>query len=105
MRLGLSHRDVASCITFFAPVSVLADGRFAWRDGRSRPGDFVELRAEMPLRLALSTASHPLDPAPAYAPSAVEAIRWRGPIAPADDPCRIASPEARRGFENTEAAL
>lgn len=105
LKSGLSRRDVGSCVTFFAPVSVGADGRFAWRDGGRRPGDFVEVRAEMPLRLALSTAPHPLDPAPAYAPGAIEAIRWRGPAAPGDDPCRIASPEARRGFENTEAAL
>lgn len=105
LKSGLSRRDVASCVTLFAPVSVGADGHFAWREGVRRPGDFVELRAEMPLRLALSAAPHPLDPAPAYAPGAIEAIRWRGPAAPADDPCRIASPEARRGFENTEAAL
>lgn len=105
LKLGLSRRDVASCITFFAPVSVGADGRFAWRDGVRRPGDFVELRAEMPLRLALSAAPHPLDPASAYAPGTVEAIRWRGFPTPADDPCRTASSEARRGFENTEAAL
>lgn len=105
LKLGLSRRDVASCITFFAPVSAGADGRFAWRDGVRRPGDFVEVRAEMPLRLVLSAAPHPLDPASAYAPGAVEVIRWRGPVAPADDPCRTASPESRRGFENTEAAL
>lgn len=105
LKLGLSRRDIASCVTFFAPVSVGPDGRFTWRDGVRRPGDFVEIRAEMPLRLALSTAPHPLDPALAYAPGAIEAIRWRGPAAPVDDPCRIASPEARRGFENTETAL
>ena len=105
LKLGLSRRDVASCVTFFAPVSVADTGRFVWREGVRRPGDFVEVRAEMPLRLALSAAPHPLDPAPAYAPGPIEAIRWRGPAAPAGDPCRIASPEARRGFENTEAAL
>ena len=105
LKLGLSHRDVASYVTFFAPVSVGADGRFVWHEEMRRSGDFVELRAEMPLRLVLSTAPHPLDPAPAYAPGAVEAIRWRGPVASADDPCRTASPEARRGFENSEAAL
>ena len=105
LKLGLSRRDIATCITFFAPVSVAADGRFTWREGVRRPGDFVELRAEMDLRVALSAAPHPLDPAPAYAPGAIEVVRLRGAPAPADDPCRTASPEARRGFENTEAAL
>ena len=105
LKLGLSRRDIGTCVTLFAPVSVDADGRFAWRDGVRRPGDFVDLRAYMDLRVALSTAPHPLDPAASCAPGAIEVIRWRGPPAPADDPCRVASPEARRGFENTEAML
>ncbi len=105
LKLGLSRRDIGTCITLFAPVSVDAAGHFTWRDGVRRPGDFVELRADMDLRVALSAAPHPLDPAVSYAPGAIEVIRWRGPPAGADDPCRTASPEARRGFENTEAAL
>ena len=105
LKLGLSQRDIGTCVTLFAPVSVDSAGRFTWREGVRRPGDFVELRADMDLRIALSAAPHPLDPAPSYAPGAIEVIRWRGPSAGADDPCRTASPEARRGFENTEAAL
>ena len=105
LKLGLSRRDVGTCVTLFAPVSVDAAGRFIWRDGIRRPGDFVELRADMDLRVALSAAPHPLDPAVPYAPGAIEVIRWRGPPAGAGDPCRTASPEVRRGFENTEAAL
>ena len=105
LKLGLSRRDIGTCITLFAPVSVDAAGRFTWRDGVRRPGDFVELRADMDLRVALSAAPHPLDPAVSYAPGAIEVIRWRGPPAGAGDPCRTASSEARRGFENTEAAL
>lgn len=105
LKLGLSRRDIGTCVTFFAPVSVDTDGRFVWRPGARRPGSLVELRADMDLRVAVSAAPHPLDPAISYAPGAIEVIRWRGPPAPPDDPCRTASPEARRGFENTEAAL
>lgn len=105
LKLGLSRRDIAPCITFFAPVSVATEGRFAWHGDGRRAGDFVELRAEMDLRIALSMAPHPLDPAPSYAPGAIAVIRSRGPAPADDDPCRTASPEARRGFENTEAAL
>ncbi|MGI4943084.1 MAG: urea amidolyase associated protein UAAP1 [Janthinobacterium lividum] len=105
LKLGLSRQDIGTCITLFAPVSVDDAGRFTWRDGVRRPGDFVELRADMDLRVALSTAPHPLDPAMPYAPGAIEVIRWRGSPAGAGDPCRTASPEARRGFGNTEAAL
>lgn len=105
LKLGLSRRDIGTCVTLFAPVSVDAAGRFFWRDGVRRPGGFVELRADMDLRVALSAAPHPLDPAVSYAPGAIEAIRWRGLSAGAGDPCRTASPEARRGLENTEAML
>ncbi len=105
LKLGRSRQDISPCVTFFAPVSVGPDGRFVWRGDVRRSGDFVELRAEMDLRVALSTAPHPLDPAPSYAPGDIVAIRLRGTAPAMDDPCRIASPEARRGFENTEAAL
>lgn len=105
LKLGLSRRDISPYITFFAPVSVAADGRFTWRDGVRRSGDFVELRAEMDLRVALSAAPHPLDPASSYTPGAIAVIRSRGEAPAGDDPCRTASPEAQLGFENTEAAL
>ena len=45
------------------------------------PGDFVDLRAEMDLLVALSNCPHPLDPAPDYAPGAVEIVRYRAPRA------------------------
>ena len=46
-KIGLGLRDIPPCVTFFAPVSVDANGRFLWNAGRKRPGDFVDLRAEM----------------------------------------------------------
>lgn len=105
LKMGLSRRDVATCITFFAPVSVAGDGSFMWNRSRRRAGDFVELRADMDVRIAISTAPHPLNPAPSYAPGPIEMIRIPGTPAAADDPCRTASPEAWRGFTHTEANL
>src|SRR6202045_4723097 len=46
-KVGLGLRDIPPCVTFFAPVSVDANGRFLWRADRKRPGDFVDLRVEM----------------------------------------------------------
>lgn len=105
LKLGLARQDVATCITFFAPVSVAGDGSFTWNRSRRRAGDFVELRAEMDVRIALSMAPHPLDPAPTYAPGPIEVIRLSGAAPAADDFCRVASPEAGRGFAHTEANL
>jgi urea carboxylase-associated protein 2 len=101
-KLGLGLRDIPPCVTFFAPVSVDADGRFAWNGARKRPGDFVDLRAEMDLLLALSNCAHPLDPARPAAAGAVTIIRHRVAAAAADDPCRTTSPEIARAFTFTE---
>ena len=99
-KLGLDRRDVMPCIGFFAPVSVDGDGRFVWEANRRHAGDFVDLRAEMDLLVALSNCAHPLDPSPTFAQETVEIIRHRAKPAGADDPCRTASAEARRAFEN-----
>lgn len=100
-KLGYDKRDIPSALTFFAPVRTDADGVFHWLEGKRQAGDFVDLRAEMDLIVALSNCPHPLDPAPDYAPPAVEAIRFRAPAPAADDLCRTATIEAVRGFENT----
>jgi urea carboxylase-associated protein 2 len=99
-KLGLGRRDVAPCIGFFAPLSVDREGRFQWEAHRRHARDFIDLRAEMDLLVALSNCPHPLDPAPNYAPEAVEVIRHRPKPAGVDDLCRTASPEAIRAFEN-----
>lgn len=100
---GLGRADIPPCLTVFAPVTVAEGGRLVWQEGRVQPGDFVELRAEMPLLVALSNCPHPLAPERIFAPRAVELIAYRGPPPAPDDLCRNATAEARRGFENTDA--
>ena len=101
-KLGLSRRDLAPCVTFFAPVRTDQGGRFVWHDGRLQPGDFVELRAEMNLLVALSNCPHPLAPGSTFAPADIEAVIWQAPSPAPDDPCRSLTEEARRGFDNTD---
>ncbi|WEK06220.1 MAG: DUF1989 domain-containing protein [Candidatus Devosia phytovorans] len=98
-KLGLDRRDIPSAITFFAPVRVDGDGALGWREELRVEGDYVELRAEMDLTLALSNCPHPLDPAPVYGANPVTVTRFRLPVA-TDDLCRTATAEAVRGFEN-----
>ena len=102
-KLGLDRRDIAPYVTFFAPVTVGPDGRFAWDAAKRQPGDFVDLRAEMDLDVAISNCPHPLDPAPSWAPGPVEAIRYRAPPRAPTDLCATATSEAARAFENTDA--
>jgi urea carboxylase-associated protein 2 len=100
-KIGLGLRDIPPCVTFFAPVSLDANGRFLWNSGRKRSGDFVDLRAEMNLMLVLSNCSHPLNPARPAASGPITLVRHRAPPAQ-DDPCRNTSPEIARAFEFTD---
>lgn len=101
-KIGLDVRDIPPCVTFFAPVSLDDAGRFRWLEGRKRPGDFVDLRAEMNIIIVASNCPHPLDPARPAATGPVTLIKYRAAAPPADDPCRTASPEATRAFAFTD---
>ncbi len=65
---GLGERDLAAPVNLFSKVSVDADGRFAWVPDHAQAGDWVELRVELDVLVTLSTAPHPLDPRPEWAP-------------------------------------
>ena len=102
-KLGLARADIPLPVTFFAPVETDAEGNFVWNEAKRAKNDFVDLRAEQDLLVAISNCPHPLDPAPEYAPGAIELIRYRLPV-PADDFCRTGSAESMRAFDNTDAA-
>lgn len=99
---GLSRRDIAPCVTFFAPVRVNGDGDLVWRNELIRRGAYVDLRAEMNLLVALSNCPHPLAPQQSFDSRPVRAIVWDLPAPTADDFCRTATDEAIRGFENND---
>ncbi len=99
---GLGLRDWVPNLNLFSKVSVNDEGRFAFAQAHSKAGDFVELRFEMDTLVAISTAPHPLDPNPAYAPRKVAVIAWQSGTAGADDVCRLSCDENRRGYYNTE---
>ncbi len=101
---GLDKRDIPPCVTFFAPVKVDAEGRFHWQGEGPRPGDHVDLRAELDILVFVSNAPHPLAPG-AYAPKEIELLVWKSPPPAPDDFCRTASEEAIRGFENNARYL
>ncbi|WP_342709296.1 urea amidolyase associated protein UAAP1 [Bradyrhizobium sp. B124] len=104
-KLGLDRRDVHPCVSFFAPVAIEAGGRFVWSDARREKGDFVDLRAEVDLLIALSNCPHPLDPAESYPQASVEIVRYRSAKPAADDLCRTATAEAVRAYQNNALYL
>ncbi|MGL5010358.1 MAG: urea amidolyase associated protein UAAP1 [Paracoccaceae bacterium] len=98
-KLGLDRRDLPMLMTFFAPVRVDAAGRFFWNGTLLSGADWVELRAEMPLLLALSNTRHPMDRSTEDVPTITATLQAAQAVA-ADDLCRTATAEAMRGFEN-----
>jgi hypothetical protein len=101
-KIGLDVRDIPPCVSFFAPVTLDDAGRFRWQEGRKRPGDFVDLRAEMNLILVVSNCPHPLNPARPAATGPVTLVKHRAATATAEDACRTGSPEANRAFAFTD---
>ena len=101
-KLGLGLRDIPPCVTFFAPVSLDTEGHFRWDASRKRPGDFVDLRAEMNVVVVLSNCAHPLDRARPAASGPVTLIRHRASAATPEDVCRTLSPEMVRAFAFTD---
>jgi urea carboxylase-associated protein 2 len=101
-KYGMTIRDMTATVNFFSKVVVDDEGNMRFVPGNSRPGVFVELRAEMNVLAVLNTCQHPLDPNPKYEPKAVH-LSVRKVSAPmADDPCRVSRPENERGFVLTE---
>jgi uncharacterized protein YcgI (DUF1989 family) len=98
-KLGLDRRDLPMFFTLFAPVRVDAAGRFFWNATLLAGDDWVDLRAEMPLRLALANNRHPMDPTPGDVPPVSLTLIAAAPVAD-DDLCRTATAEAIRGFQN-----
>jgi hypothetical protein len=101
-KIGLDVRDIPPCVSFFAPVTLDDTGRFRWQEGRKRPGDFVDLRAEMNLILVVSNCPHPLNLARPAATGPVTLVKHRAATATAEDACRTGSPEANRAFAFTD---
>jgi len=103
-KLGLGKSDLMPLFNLFAPVRVDAEGKFEWRGGMIGDGEWIELRAEMDLMIALSNCPHPMDPKAGEVPVSVELTKLKAVPVDADDLCRTATAEAQRGFENNTKA-
>ncbi|WP_205665181.1 urea amidolyase associated protein UAAP1 [Caldimonas tepidiphila] len=99
---GLSKRDLIAPVNFFSKVTVDEEGRFHFVPGHADAFSEVELRFEMDTLIAFSTAPHPLDPSPTYAPKKVGLAAWRSGPAPANDFCRRFRPENARAIHNAD---
>ena len=71
---GMGETDIVANINFFMYVPVQADGSVAIADGLSKPGDYVDLRAEMDLLVVISNCPERGNPAAGFKPTPVRAI-------------------------------
>jgi urea carboxylase-associated protein 1 len=76
-KLRMRPSDVHANINFFMNVPVLASGRTAIREGRSRPWDFVELRAEKDVLVVMSNCPQLYNPCSGWNPTPIRIIEWR----------------------------
>lgn len=74
---GLGTKDIVANVNFFMYVPVGADGQMAIADGRSRPGDFVDLQAEMDALAVLSNCAQIYNPANGFNPTPIRVIVWQ----------------------------
>lgn len=69
---GLSKKDIVANINFFMYVPIGANGEMAIEPGRSKPGDHIDLRAEMDVLAVLSNCPQMHNPANDYNPTPIQ---------------------------------
>ena len=74
---GMDDRDMAANVNFFMYVPVREDGHIAIADGLSKPGDYVDLRAEMDVLVVISNCPERDNAAAGYKPTPIRAIVYR----------------------------
>ena len=73
---GMSKRDITSNINFFMNVPVTPEGKLTFEDGISKPGKYVEMRAETDVLALISNCPQLNNPCNAYNPTPVEVLIW-----------------------------
>jgi len=77
-RHGIGPEHVVANVNFFMSVPVGPDGAAGITDSQSQPGDYVDLRAEMPVLAVLSNCPEELNPATGLnGPTPIRAMVWR----------------------------
>jgi len=76
-KFGLGKKDIVANINFFMYVPIGRNGAFAIEEGRSKPGDHVELEARMRVLAVLSNCPQKYNPASGGNPTPIRVVVWR----------------------------
>ena len=73
---GLSAQDIdwGSCLSFFMHMGYSPDGSMASHDPQTKPGDYIDLTAEMDIIVAISACPSMRNPCNAYNPSSMQTV-------------------------------
>lgn len=75
---GMDKRDIVPNINFFMNVPISPGGEMTIVDGLSRPGDHVELVAEMDVICVISNCPQVNNPCNGFDPTPVRVLVWDG---------------------------
>lgn len=73
---GIPLTEIPYAFNIFMNAPVEADGRIAIREPLSKPGDSIDLRAEMDLIVAISNCPQERNPCNAFKPTRLQVILW-----------------------------
>jgi urea carboxylase-associated protein 1 len=76
-RHGMGEKDIVANINFFMNVPVRPDGATEIIEGLSKPGDFVDLKAEKDVLAVISNCPQLYNPCSGWNPTPVRLIEWR----------------------------
>jgi len=75
--LGMNGRDIPPNVNFFMHVPVSGDGQIHIADGLSKPGDYVDLRAEKDVLVVISNCPQEQNPCSGFQPTPIQLTIWR----------------------------
>lgn len=75
-RWGMGPADIVSNINLFMRVEIGTEGEVDIVESISKPGDYVTLRAEMPVLCVLSNCPQQNNPSAGFAPTPIEVVVW-----------------------------
>ena len=75
-KYGMGKRDIVPNINFFMNVPVAPSGELAIVDGLSKPGDYIELVAEMDVLCVISNCPQINNPCNGLNPTPIQVLVW-----------------------------
>jgi urea carboxylase-associated protein 2 len=102
LKYGLGRKDIAPNVNLFKTIRAQGDGSLKFIEMPGKPGEHVELRAEMNVLVVIANTPHVLDPRKTYTATPIRVLAHRGAVTPEDDPIRNSTPEAQRAFQNVD---